>query len=503
VPVVAAAPVEPPCTPDLSSFSDSCTSSGTASLVHTLFNLDPDEQGSSELVCDYTGTSQLEMDGGMWQLLYTGQNWHVQDGLAFACGGDTSSGTVIAAGTYTLDPLEFSLDDNFVCAGDQFDFDGQVFSGVFNQFCSPQPSDVYTFAVTLGSGDESPSDDTATDDSADEAAGEASCIPTVSGLSPSQPGEVISPSVSYTTAAGEPISVIQDRWFLNGVNTPSVVWDGGPVTVELQYTCLDNSAGTRTFAIAAFESSADSSGGGGGFDAGVVGAIVAGLLIVAGAAWMAIRRGRTTPTSAPEEEPAMESVALPVQPAPIEPATASSDITPAPSTPAPQAPAPQVPQAPAPRAPAPQAPSPPPQPLPRPLTPAERARLEALRAEMQDEVNAERAAYLSAKSTRSTLVRLNKKNLMKFIMKQGLEVQKYVRADPVEVLMAMGEEVTPDSLKIMERIFEKHDTSRDTDIVVELKRQIDAKQAEMEQHIDNVRHLRHEIDKIDTTLAGQ
>jgi hypothetical protein len=453
-------------------------------VVHTLFNLDPDEQGSSELVCNYTGTSQLEMDGGMWQVLYTGQSWHVQDGLVFACGGDISSGTVIAAGTYTLDPLEFSLDDNFVCAGDQFEFDGELLSGVFNQFCSPQPSDVYTFAATLGPSGESPSDDTAPDDSVDEVAGAASCIPTVSGLSPSQPGDVISPSVSYATPAGEPTSVIQDRWFLNGVNTPSIVWDGGLVTAELQYTCLDSSAGTRTFTIAAFGSSTDTGAGGGGPDAGVMGAIIAGLLIVAGAAWMAIRRGRATPTSAPEEEPPAES---PVAPAPIEPAAASPDITRAPSPPAPS----------------PQAPAPPPRPLPKALTPAERARLEALRAEMQEEVDAERAAYLHTKSARSTLVRLNKKNLMKFIMKQGLESQKYIRADPVEVLMAMGEEVTPDSLKIMERIFEKHDTSQDTDIVVELKRQIDAMQAEMQQHIDNVRHLRHEIDKIDTTLAGE
>jgi hypothetical protein len=124
------------------------TWTGTAQLVHTLFNLDPEEQGSSELVCPYTGRATLQVDGGSWAITYTGESWHRQEGMAFVCGGG-SGGNYIATGSYTLDPLTFTLDDSVGCDLDTFSFDGTTLSGVMHAYCGQ--GDVYTFTVTLGS----------------------------------------------------------------------------------------------------------------------------------------------------------------------------------------------------------------------------------------------------------------------------------------------------------------------------------------------------------------
>ena len=121
---------------------------------------------------------------------------------------------------------------------------------------------------------------------------------------------------------------------------------------------------------------------------------------------------------------------------------------------------------------------------------------------MQDEIDAQRAAYQRTRQGRAVLVRIMKRNLLKFILKQGLEAQKFIRLDPTSVLEAVGEKLTPESLRVVDRLFQKHDMSKDSDIIVEAKRQVDAMQAEMQQHIENVRHLQQEIHAIDSTLAG-
>lgn len=142
----SSAEAEDACTVDPAGF-ETCTSSGTAQLVHTLFDLDPDEQGASTLECPYTGIAELRMDGGWWQVVYRGEDWHHQEGLAFVCGGG-SGGDIIAAGPYTIDPLSFSLDEGFACGDDTFSFDGTTLSGVMHAYCTNR--DVYTFSVTLG-----------------------------------------------------------------------------------------------------------------------------------------------------------------------------------------------------------------------------------------------------------------------------------------------------------------------------------------------------------------
>ena len=54
----------------------------------------------------------------------------------------------------------------------------------------------------------------------------------------------------------------------------------------------------------------------------------------------------------------------------------------------------------------------------------------------------------------------------------------------------------------MERIFEKHDTSKDGQIIVEMHKRLETMKGELRQHIDNVRYLRTEINKIDQSLGA-
>ena len=79
------------------------------------------------------------------------------------------------------------------------------------------------------------------------------CTPSVYGLDPLIPGDVISPGASYTDQDGNDVNIIGERWFFNGQDGNSVVWDGNPVTVELQWTCLGHQAHSQTFEIAAYQ----------------------------------------------------------------------------------------------------------------------------------------------------------------------------------------------------------------------------------------------------------
>jgi hypothetical protein len=124
------------------------TWTGTAELVHTLSDLDPSVQGSSELVCPYTGPATLEVVNGSWAITYEGDNGDTLDGARFVC-GEGSRGYYIATGSYTLDPVTFSLDKAYSCDLDEFSFDGKSLSGVMHTGCGQR--DVYTYKVTLGS----------------------------------------------------------------------------------------------------------------------------------------------------------------------------------------------------------------------------------------------------------------------------------------------------------------------------------------------------------------
>jgi len=100
----------------------------------------------------------------------------------------------------------------------------------------------------------SPGGDPAAGPEGAPAAGEA-CSPQPRGLDPAKPGDVISPGADYVDAGGKSVGIIQERWFINDINTSSAAWDGKQVTVELQYTCLDNKGYSRTYTIPAYQES--------------------------------------------------------------------------------------------------------------------------------------------------------------------------------------------------------------------------------------------------------
>lgn len=324
---------------------------------------------------------------------------------------------------------------------------------------------------------------------------EISCSPTVRGLNPSKPGDVISPGATYYDELDRETGVIQERWFFNGVNTTSIVWDGKKVDVELQWTCLsDNKGYSKNFTIAAYQGASEppagnppasnppvenppaanppesqpGSGGGtqppesapGGL--GPLGIVIgAGIAIgvagVAGVAGIAIIKGilgrppvPATPPAPSPQTPAPQPSSPPLQP---------------PEPPKPPAPQPQPPQTPKPEAPPAPKPSTPPQPAkpqPRKLSPDE---INQLRQRIDDLVNQRKRLKEEWVSTAEKITDLGitlKKNKIKFMIKMGLKtfetIQKGVdNFNPLDKVQD----------KIMETIFEKHDDSQDGKILID------------------------------------
>lgn len=79
------------------------------------------------------------------------------------------------------------------------------------------------------------------------------CYPQPRGLTPAKPGDIISPGADYFDVDGKATGIIQERWYFNGKQGASIIWDGSPVQVELQWTCLDNSGHVQEFLIPAYQ----------------------------------------------------------------------------------------------------------------------------------------------------------------------------------------------------------------------------------------------------------
>jgi len=333
-----------------------------------------------------------------------------------------------------------------------------------------------------------------------EPAGEA-CHPQPRGLDPSKPGEVISPGASYVDDSGKDVGIIQERWFLNGVNTSSMIWDGQPVQVELQYTCLDHSGSSITYSIPAYleqpaslppdpqapGSSQPAKLGGPGLlgIAAIIGGILSGLAAIGVAVGYAIHT--RTKASAPPVPP----VRVPLPPANSTPARAvpqPGEVTPADVTPPSHSETSS-------RSNARPEPSEPSQAQPRQLTPEEKMRLSNIRDEMQAEIDQIKNRWRQARDAAENLKTIKKKNMIKFLIKKGFDVNEWVMNSPAEVI----NKVVGDPA--MEKIFEKHDTSQDGNIIVQINNRIQSLQAEMQQMRDEVRYLQTEINKINRTLA--
>ncbi len=369
------------------------------------------------------------------------------------------------------------------------------------------------------------------------------CTPSAHGLSPSKPGDVISPGASYTDASGNAVGIIQERWFLNGVNTTSIVWDGKQVQVELQYTCLDHVGYSRSYTIPAYQAiPLPPSGlpGGLGTAAGI-GAIIAGVaggLGVAGIAIGQVIKGLKPPVQQPPVPTPPGEGAPPVEPPPVPPAEGAPPVEPppapvppiegAPPVEPPPAPAPpgevtppvQPPPAPAPPAEGappvepPPTPAPPiegtppvqppetpepgeqPQPPKKEMTPEEKADLINRRSQMQEEVDNLRDKIKQTHGAVEKLTRLKKNNLIKFIFKKAIDLADWIMGSKVEVI----NKVTIDPT--MKILIGEHDKSQDAEIIVNVHNRIQSLNAEIDDFRKQIKYLLDEINKTNQTLAG-
>lgn len=65
-----------------------------------------------------------------------------------------------------------------------------------------------------------------------------------------KPGDVLSPWSTYTAVpGGQEVIPIGEAYFINGIQTPSAVWDGKETTIELQYTCPGHQGHITTLTI--------------------------------------------------------------------------------------------------------------------------------------------------------------------------------------------------------------------------------------------------------------
>ena len=90
---------------------------------------------------------------------------------------------------------------------------------------------------------------------------EGGCEAIISNISGLKPGDTLSPAAGFVDDEGNPTTVIGSAWFINGAQTPSIVWDGNNTMLELQYTCNDHSGHSKTITIPAYEQQTDDTGG--------------------------------------------------------------------------------------------------------------------------------------------------------------------------------------------------------------------------------------------------
>ena len=64
---------------------------------------------------------------------------------------------------------------------------------------------------------------------------------------------MLSPSVDFVDEKMNPTGILGHAWLINGVLTPSTVWNGQETVVELQYTCLNHRGYSKTVVIPAYQ----------------------------------------------------------------------------------------------------------------------------------------------------------------------------------------------------------------------------------------------------------
>lgn len=293
------------------------------------------------------------------------------------------------------------------------------------------------------------------------------CSPTVRGLDPKKPGDIISPGASYSDPTGKEVGIIQERWFFNGKEGSSITWDGNPVSVELQWTCLDHSAFTQTFQIAAYSGEA--------------------ITITEAPKTEAPPVSQNSGNAEPAKKPAVTPLGIAAILSGIIGVLTATGVgigyirknKPAGKSTYSQTPPPLIG-------------TPPPQP-PR-ITPTQQGEWSSIRDQMKNEVENLKAKWRQNRDAIEKLSKLKKKNMLKFLTKQGFEVQNWIMTSPVEVINKFT--VDP----AMEKVFEKHDTSQDAKIIVQINERIQSLKNENQALIDEVKYLQKEIDKLNKKL---
>lgn len=299
------------------------------------------------------------------------------------------------------------------------------------------------------------------------------CIPVISNINNLKPGEILSPSLSFVDENNNPVAALSNVWYINGVQTNSVTWDGKETTLILQYTCPDTSAHEKRITIPAYQKDNEVSPN---QDANQqtettnptrTPAIAAGVVAAAAGAAGAVAAGGYAATRMQPVKPA--KITPPSkQTAPKNQNTASSTEISSQKAPQPSRPR---------------------------LTDEERGNLQTIRTMMQNQLSEYRTDYNNLTHDRQVLVRLFKNNALKFVSKKAVIGGTIVTTNPVGFMAQTL--LDP----VLNRAFSMHDTSQDSKIILRIHSLINLSGERMTEIRREIIHLKNEIDLINQRLA--
>lgn len=349
------------------------------------------------------------------------------------------------------------------------------------------------------------------------------CSPQVLGIEGLQPGDTIAPSATYYMPDGTETDVLSESWTINDHKTDTLVWNGDETTIILEWTCPDKNEYSTTFILPANAGStlptntpeptasatallqtvqnetpgvpAGTSEGqntqGGLSPLGIAVAAVGatGLIGLAAAFLSGAIKTSAIMEAAPKAlvstvatSNTISDMATPVQstsgsstevsqksadkPQEVREETQSSRDT--------QSEKERVKEK---------------------LSPEDRAKLIGIRNEMVNEMERYKSQWHAARDAVNNLKKLRKNNMVKFIIKQGIETQDWIMTSPVDVI---NKAVVDPAL---ESLMQKPDSSQDANIIVSINTRIEKLQAEMKQMVNEVYYLNREIAKIDKKLS--
>ena len=331
-----------------------------------------------------------------------------------------------------------------------------------------------------------------------------SCSPMVLGIEGLQPGDTIAPSATYYNADGKQTDVLNESWTINDQKTDALIWDGSETTIILKWTCPDNKEYSTTFVIPAYaglalptetpeptptatalpqptqEEAAEipvitdegQNALGGLSSLGIAGIAIGATALVGMAAAFASGAVKTSAI--------MQAAPKELVPSPTASEAAPSSVTQPESYEEPQNIEDERREWPTSKA---------------KLSPEERAKLISLRNEMATEMERIKNDWRESREAMQKLTMLKKKDMLKFMMRQGYEVQDWVTKSSTKAIAKL----TLDPL--VKEMVGAPDFSKDPNIIIAINNRIEALKAEMKQMVNEVYYLNREIAKIDRKLS--